>query len=38
MGGLVAGAYATGMTPAEIREWMRGIDWDLMFLADSPFK
>jgi len=38
MGGLVAGAYATGMTPAEIREWIRGIDWDLMFLADSPFK
>ena len=38
MGGLVAGAYASGMTPAEIRQMMREADWDLMFLADSPFR
>ena len=38
MGGLVAGAYASGMTPAEIRELLKGSDWDLMFLSDSPYK
>jgi len=38
MGGLVGGAYATGMTTAEMRELMRTTDWDLVFLADSPFK
>lgn len=37
MGGVVAGAYASGMPPAEIRRLMRTTDWDLMFLADSPF-
>jgi NTE family protein len=38
MGGLVGGAYATGMTTAEMRELMKATDWDLVFLADSPFK
>jgi len=38
MGGLVAGAYASGMTPGEIRELMKTADWDLMFLSDSPYK
>ena len=38
MGGLVAGTYASGMTPAEIRELMRATDWDVMFLSDSPFR
>jgi NTE family protein len=38
MGGLVGGSYASGMTPAELRELMRTTDWDLMFLSDSPFK
>jgi NTE family protein len=38
MGGLVAGAYASGMTPAEIRELMKSADWDLMFLSDSPYR
>ena len=37
-GGLVGGAYAAGMTPAEMRELMRSTDWDLVFLSDSPFK
>jgi predicted acylesterase/phospholipase RssA len=38
MGGLIAGAYASGMTPAEIRALMKAADWDLMFLSDSPYK
>ena len=38
MGGLIAGAYASGMSPAEIRELMKTADWDLMFLSDSPYK
>ena len=28
MGGLVAGMYATGMTPAEMRTFILNIDWD----------
>ena len=38
MGGLMAGAYASGMTPAEIKELMKTADWDLMFLSDSPYR
>ena len=38
MGGLIAGAYASGMTPAEIRALMKAADWDLMFLSDSPYR
>ncbi|HJS74595.1 MAG TPA: patatin-like phospholipase family protein, partial [Vicinamibacteria bacterium] len=38
MGGLVGGAYASGMSPEELRDLMRDADWDLIFLADSPFK
>ena len=38
MGGLIGGAYASGMTPAEIRALMKAADWDLMFLSDSPYK
>ena len=38
MGGLVAGAYASGMTPAEIKKLMEDADWDLMFLSDSPYR
>jgi NTE family protein len=37
-GGLVGGAYAAGWTPDELRALMKSVDWDLMFLADSPFK
>ena len=37
MGGLIAGAYASGMTPDEIGELMKTADWDLMFLSDSPY-
>jgi NTE family protein len=38
MGGLVGGTYATGLSPAELAALMKGTDWDLMFLSDSPFK
>src|SRR6187401_1576428 len=38
MGGLIAGAYASGMTPDEIAQLMRTTDWDAMFISDSPFK
>ena len=38
MGGLVGGAYAAGLTPDQIVALMKEADWDLMFLADSPFK
>ena len=38
MGGLVAGAYASGMSPDEIQALMKEVDWDLMFIADSPYK
>ena len=38
MGGLIAGAYASGMSPQDIQALMNEVDWDLMFIADSPFK
>jgi NTE family protein len=38
MGGLIGGAYASGLSPAEIQALMNEADWDLMFLADSPFR
>ena len=37
-GGLIGGAYASGLTPDEVEALMKGADWDLMFLADSPFR
>jgi NTE family protein len=37
-GGLVGGAYAAGFTLPELRALMRDADWDLIFLADSPFR
>jgi NTE family protein len=38
MGGLVGGAYASGLNPDEIEAMMKQADWDLMFLGDSPYK
>jgi NTE family protein len=38
MGGLIGGAYASGLSPDEIQALMNEADWDLMFLADSPFR
>jgi NTE family protein len=38
MGGLVAGAFASGMSPEELAGLMRTTDWDTMFMATSPFE
>jgi NTE family protein len=38
MGGLIGGAFATGLDPGALLELMTSTDWDLVFLADSPFK
>jgi NTE family protein len=39
MGGLVGGAYATGMSASELHEFIAGTDWDTMFGSSSfPFK
>jgi NTE family protein len=38
MGGLVGGIYATGRSPAEIREIIDGIDWDQVLSGVTPFR
>jgi NTE family protein len=39
MGGLVGGAFATGMSAAELRALITNTDWDVMFGSSSfPFK
>src|SRR6185295_1888471 len=39
MGGLIGGAFATGMSAAELRAFVNGIDWDTMFGSSTfPFK
>lgn len=35
MGGLVGGAFATGMSAAELRALINGTDWDVMFSSSS---
>ena len=35
MGGLVGGAFATGMSAAELRALITGTDWDVMFGSSS---
>jgi NTE family protein len=37
MGGLIGGAYATGMSPAEIEELVRTEDWDVIMMPDAPY-
>ena len=38
MGGLIGGGYSSGMSPDELLQLMKEVDWNLVFLADSPFK
>ena len=38
MGGLVGGIYATGRSPAEVRELINGIDWDQVLSGAIPFQ
>ncbi len=38
MGGLIGGAFAVGLSPAEVQTFAEDIDWDTVFLNDTPFK
>ncbi len=38
MGGLVGGMYATGRSPAEVREIINGINWDEVLSGVTPFR
>lgn len=38
MGGLIGGAYATGMRPAAVRELVTGIDWDAVLRGRTEFE
>ncbi len=38
MGGLVGGIYATGRSPAEVRELINGINWDQVLSGVTPFR
>jgi len=37
MGGLVGGIYATGRSPAEVKEITNGINWDDVLRGETPF-
>jgi NTE family protein len=37
MGALIGGAYATGMSAADIQELLRDADWDLILRPDIPY-
>ncbi len=36
-GAFIGGAYATGMSSAQIQEMLRAADWDLILRADIPY-
>jgi NTE family protein len=38
MGGLVGGVYATGKSPAEVRQIINGINWDEVLSGVIPFR
>ena len=38
MGGLVGGVYATGRNAAEVREVVKGINWDQVISGQIPFR
>jgi NTE family protein len=38
MGGLVGGVYATGRSPAEVREFVEGINWDQVIGDATPYR
>jgi NTE family protein len=38
MGGLVGGMYATGKTPAELRQIVAAQDWDTIIGGDAPYE
>jgi NTE family protein len=38
MGALIAGLYAAGKSPAELRDLTRAIDWDLVLGGTTPYR
>jgi NTE family protein len=38
MGGLVGGIYATGRSPAEVKQLINGIDWNQVLSGVTPFQ
>src|SRR5271169_2803714 len=38
MGGLVGGFYATGMSPADLRKLIEGVDWNGVLSDATPFE
>jgi NTE family protein len=38
MGGLVGGFYATGMSPAEVKKLIEGVDWNEVLSDATPFE
>lgn len=38
MGALVGGLYASGKSPAELRELIQGLDWDLLLGGSTPYR
>jgi NTE family protein len=38
MGGLVGGFYATGMSPAELKKLIEGVDWNEVLSDSTPFE
>jgi NTE family protein len=38
MGGLVGGMYATGLSPADVRQLINAIDWDQVLSGVTPFR
>jgi NTE family protein len=38
MGGLVGGLYATGRSPAEVKQLIEGIDWNQVLSGVTPFQ
>lgn len=38
MGGLVGGIYSTGMSPAEVKSLVAGIDWDGVIRGETDFR
>src|ERR1700741_4098651 len=37
MGGLVGGVYATGRNAAEVRDVVKGINWDVVISGQTPY-
>ncbi|WP_446745683.1 patatin-like phospholipase family protein [Silvibacterium acidisoli] len=38
MGGLIGAAYSTGMSPKEIHQFLKGVNWDRMISDTTPYR